>query len=142
MAKKVLITGADGQLGQCVQYIAKRYPQIHFTFVNKKQLDITDGSAGDSFFKQNNFTYIINAAAYTHVDNDETEQELAFEINEIGVKNIARACAKYNLELLHLYTDYDFDGKLRETYTEQMETNTINVYTASKLTDEEAITED
>ncbi|HLS11277.1 MAG TPA: dTDP-4-dehydrorhamnose reductase [Flavobacteriaceae bacterium] len=141
MAKKVLITGADGQLGQCVQYIAKRYPQIHFTFVNKKQLDITDGSAVDSFFKQNNFTYIINAAAYTHVDNAETEQELAFEINEIGVKNIARACAKYNLELLHLSTDYVFDGKSKVPYTEEMDTNPINVYGASKLAGENVIVE-
>lgn len=139
MAKRVLITGADGQLGQCIQHIANKYPQIHFTFVNKKQLDITDVEAVKFFFKRNSFTHAINAAAYTQVDKAEIEQDVAFEINEIGASNIAKACELNNIELLYLSTDYVFDGKSRSPYTEEMEANPINVYGASKLAGEKAI---
>lgn len=141
MAKKVLITGADGQLGQCVQHIAKKYPQIHFTFVNKERLDITNIDAVDLFFKENNFTHVINTAAYTQVDKAEAERNIAYEINETGAKNIAEACERHDMELLHLSTDYVFDGKSKTPYTEEMETNPINVYGASKLAGENAIVE-
>lgn len=139
MAKRVLITGADGQLGQCIQYIANKYPQIHFTFVNKKQLDITDVEALKLFFEENSFTHVINAAAYTQVDKAEIEQDIAFEVNEVGASNIAKACGLFNMELLYLSTDYVFDGKSSKPYTEEMEANPINVYGASKLAGEKAI---
>lgn len=139
MVKKVLFTGADGQLGQCVQHIAKQYPKLHFTFTNKKELDITDADAVHSFFKKNSFSHVINAAAYTQVDNAEVVRDLAFKINEIGAENIAKACAYHDMELLHLSTDYVFDGKSKTPYTEEMETNPINVYGASKLAGENAI---
>lgn len=139
MVKKVLLTGADGQLGQCVQHIAKQYPKLHFTFTNKKELDITDADVVHSFFEKNSFSHIINTAAYTQVDNAEVERDLAFKINEKGAENIAKACASHNIELLHLSTDYVFDGKSKTPYTEEMETNPINVYGASKLAGENAI---
>ena len=141
MVKKVLLTGADGQLGQCIQHIAKQYPQLHFTFTNKKQLDITDADAVQLFFKENNFSHVINTAAYTQVDNAEEERDIAFKINEIGAKNIAKACEIHNVELLHLSTDYVFDGKSKKPYTEDMETHPINIYGASKLAGEKAITQ-
>lgn len=139
MIKKVIVTGSDGQLGQCLQHLAKNYPQIHFVFTNKKQLDITDADAVQLFFKENSFSHVINAAAYTQVDNAEVERELAFKINEIGAENIAKACALYDAEFLHLSTDYVFDGKSKKPYTEEMEANPINVYGASKLAGEKAI---
>lgn len=141
MVKKVLLTGADGQLGQCIQYIAKQYPQLQFTFTNKQQLDITDADVVQKFFKENGFSHVINAAAYTQVDNAELDRELAFKINEIGAENIAKACEIHNVELLHLSTDYVFDGKTKEPYTEEMEAKPINVYGASKLAGENAILE-
>lgn len=141
MAKRVIITGADGQLGQCVKQIAEKYPQIHFTFVNKKQLDITDVEEVELFFKQNDFSHVIHAAAYTQVDKAEVERDVAYKINEKGAKNIAKACEMHDMELLYLSTDYVFDGKSRKPYTEQMETNPINVYGASKLAGEKAIAE-
>lgn len=139
MVKKVIVTGANGQLGRCIQHIAEQYPKIHFTFTTKNQLDITDANAVDSFFKKNKFTHVINTAAYTHVDNAETDQDLAFKINEIGANNIAKACADYDMELLHISTDYVFDGKSDLSYTETMPTNPINIYGASKLAGEKAI---
>ena len=138
MVKKVIVTGGDGQLGQCIQHISKKYPQIHFVFTNKKQLDITNADDVHLFFKENNFTHVINTAAYTQVDEAETERDLAFKINEIERKH-AQACKTFNMELLHLSTDYVFDGKSKEPYTEEMKTNPINVYGASKLAGENAI---
>lgn len=139
MVKKVIVTGANGQLGHCVQHIAEQYPKIHFTFIDKAQLDITNLKAVALFFKHNRFTHVINTAAYTHVDNAETEKELAFKINEEGAKNIAKACADYDMELFHLSTDYVFDGESTVPYTEDMPTNPINIYGASKLAGEKAI---
>src|SRR5690554_52794 len=139
MIKKVLLTGADGQLGQCIKHIAKQYPELQFTFTNKQQLDITDADAVQLFFKENSFSHVINTAAYTQVDNAEVERDLAFKINEIGAQNIAKACAVHDVELLHLSTDYVFDGKSKIPYTEEMEENPINVYGTSKLAGENAI---
>lgn len=139
MVKKVLVTGANGQLGRCVQHIAKQYPKIHFTFVDKKKLDITDKRQVASFFELNAFTHCINAAAYTDVENAEQEQELAFQINELGAENIALACTDTNTELLHISTDYVFDGMAKTSYVEQSQPNPINIYGASKLAGEKKI---
>lgn len=139
MVKKVIVTGSDGQLGQCLQHLAKNYPQIHFVFTNKKQLDITNNDAVQLFFKENNFTHVINTAAYTQVDKAETQRDLAFKINKIGAKNVAQACRIFNVELLHLSSDYVFDGKSKKPYTEEMETKPINIYGASKLAGEKAV---
>lgn len=139
MLKKIIVTGAEGQLARCIQHIAKQYPKDEFTFVNKKELDITDAKAVALFFKKNSYTHLINTAAYTQVDKAEVEQEVAFEINKIGAENIARACAENKIELLHLSTDYVFDGKSDCPYSESMPANPINIYGKSKLAGEKAI---
>lgn len=139
MFKKVLITGANGQLARCIKHIANQHPAIEFVFVDKNQLDITHAEKLAAYFSQNTFTHLINTAAYTQVDAAEDQQDLAFKINEQGPKNLALACEKYGIELLQLSTDYVFDGTTQNPYTETSPTKPLNVYGASKLAGEKAV---
>lgn len=139
MKSTVLITGANGQLGMCLQDAAPNYPEIQFVFKSKEELDITDSEALDRLFRNNHFTHCINTAAYTNVEKAESEPEKAFEINAEAVKNLAIVCRKYDVTLLHISTDYVFDGKKQTPYTESDQTNPINVYGESKLKGEQYI---
>lgn len=141
MIKNILVTGANGQLGRCVQQIAKQQPELSITFVDKSQLDITDLKDIRNFFEKNNFTHVLNTAAYTQVDAAEEEQEKAFKINTIGAENLAKVCLTHDIELLHISTDYVFDGQAKLAYSEYSKTNPINIYGASKLAGEQAILE-
>ncbi len=136
---KVLVTGANGQLGMCIQDASKAFPNLDFTFASKGVLDIANDASVTDYFRKNDFQYCINTAAYTLVDKAETGQEEAFKINAEAPKNIATACKKNNCTLVHISTDYVFDGKKRTPYTEEDATNPINVYGASKLKGEENI---
>ncbi|MEZ4857342.1 MAG: dTDP-4-dehydrorhamnose reductase [Flavobacteriaceae bacterium] len=130
--KKVLITGANGQLGCCLKEAVKAYPEIEFQFLDKYTLDITDASQVASFFKQTRFDYCINTAAYTNVEKAESDKENAFLVNAEGVKNIANACKDHRIILMHISTDYVFDGTQKTPYLETDLPNPINVYGASK----------
>ena len=131
--KKVLVTGANGQLANCIKEAANKVSEIEFQFVAKNTLDITNAAQVASFFEQNSFDFCINTAAYTNVEKAESDIENAFLVNAEGVKNISLACKMHNICLLHISTDYVFDGTKREPYIETDETNPINVYGASKL---------
>lgn len=131
--KRILITGADGQLGMEFRALAENVSSHDFVFVNKKQLSITDSFALDSFFFENKFSHCINCAAYTFVDKAETESELAFHINADAPGVLAAACKIYKVQLIHFSTDYVFDGEKAGAYTEEDTTNPRNIYGVSKL---------
>jgi dTDP-4-dehydrorhamnose reductase len=137
--KKILVTGASGQLGQCLKQQLYNAGDISCYFASKEDLDITDNEAVQDFFSEYNFDYCINTAAYTNVEKAESEQKMAFLVNAEGAYNLAKVCKKHNVVLLHLSTDYVFDGTKKTPYLEEDPTNPLNVYGASKLKGEQYI---
>lgn len=137
--KKVLVTGASGQLGQCIKKLASRYQELEFTFASSEDLDLSLFGVVSAYFRLHKFDYCINCAAYTKVEQAEKEQEMAYLINAEAVKNLAVTCEGNNCVLIHFSTDYVFDGKKETPYTEEDETAPLNVYGASKLLGEEYI---
>jgi dTDP-4-dehydrorhamnose reductase len=139
--KKILVTGANGQLGKCLQDASVNYKTVHFDFVPRSALDITNSDSLKNYFAKNKPDYCINAAAYTHVDNAEKEPEKAFLINAEAVKDLAKTCKEHHTTLLHISTDYVFDGTKNTPYKEEDSVKPINVYGASKLKGEKYIQE-
>ena len=137
--KKVLVTGASGQLGQCIKRLSSRYQELEFTFASSDDLDLTLFGVVSAYLRLHEFDYCINCAAYTKVEQAEKEQEMAYLINAEAVKNLAANCAENDCVLIHISTDYVFDGKQETPYTEDDETCPLNVYGASKLMGEEYI---
>lgn len=137
----VLVTGANGQLGQSLQFVAHKYPEIQFVFCSSSQLDITDKTSCTTVFQQYQPQYCINAAAYTAVDKAESEPDKAYLINAIGAKNLAEGCLEFDTCLLHISTDFVFDGNQKTPYNEQDATNPISVYGQTKLEGEKFIQE-
>ncbi len=135
--KKILVTGANGQLGQCLQKISSQFEEFEFIFTDSETLDITIKEEVNDFFWQNTPDFCINAAAYTAVDLAETEVEKAFLVNADGTENLAEACAENNAQFIHVSTDYVFDGENNLAYTEEDFTNPLGVYGASKLAGDE-----
>jgi dTDP-4-dehydrorhamnose reductase len=138
---KILVTGANGQLGNCIRDAAQQHPELDFHFTDKGKIDIDDANSVEHFFKNNKFDYCINTAAYTNVEKAESHKKEAFLTNAEGAKHIAQACSKNDTVLIHVSTDYVFDGKKKTPYTENDEVNPINVYGASKLKGEQYIRE-
>ncbi len=138
---KVLVTGANGQLGKSIRKIAKDMNGPHFVFKNSQELDITDALQVNSIFLREDFDYCINCAAYTNVEKAENNPEAAFKVNTEGVAGIAEACSNNKVILIHISTDYVFDGEKKEPYTTEDSTNPINVYGKSKLGGENHIHE-
>ena len=136
----VLVTGASGQLGQALQFIASDY-DCQFIFASSKDLDISNEVSVHHYFKANIIHFCINAAAYTAVDKAETETEKAHSINVLGAKNLAIACQENKVILLHVSTDFVFDGTASKPYSESDITNPVNVYGQTKLDGELAIIE-
>ncbi len=139
--KKVLVTGANGQLGRCIKDASVNFPKLNFLFVSREDLDIENKEAVSEIFSKNQFDYCINTAAYTNVEKAESEQEKAFQINAEAVKTVALICNQSNTTLIQISTDYVFDGKKTTPYTEEDTTSPINVYGASKLKGEQYIQE-
>ncbi len=140
MITKVLVTGANGQLGKTIQELyATNNKKIQFTFATKLELNISIKNEVEVFFSKNNFDYCVNCAAYTNVEEAETNKEVAFKINADAVKNIAEVCKNNNTTLIHISTDYVFDGDKNEPYLEDDKTNPINEYGKSKLLGEKNI---
>lgn len=135
--KKILVTGANGQLGQCLQKISSQFEEFEFIFTDSETLDITIKEEVKDFFWQNAPDFCINAAAYTAVDLAETEVEKAFLVNADGTENLAEACSENNAQFIHVSTDYVFDGENNLAYTEEDFTNPLGVYGASKLAGDE-----
>ena len=135
----LLVTGSSGQLGQCLKQLLLSATDISCHFAAREDLDITNSDEVQRFFSEHNFDYCINTAAYTNVEKAESEQKKAFLINAEGAYSLAKACKKHNVVLLHISTDYVFDGMAKTPYQEQDPTNPLNVYGASKLKGEQHI---
>lgn len=135
----VLVTGANGQLGQSLQFIAEKYPEISFVFCNSSELNITDKNNCEDQFAKHKPNYCINAAAYTAVDKAESEPEKAFAINVTGPKNLAEVCKEFNTTLIHISTDFVFDGLATTPYSETDSPNPTGVYGQTKLDGEKAV---
>jgi dTDP-4-dehydrorhamnose reductase len=131
--QKILVTGANGQLGKELQQLAPRYPNYEFVFLSKDELSINDFEATRKAFRTYHPAYTINAAAYTAVDKAESEKDLAFLINGTAPGVLASACSEIGCRFIHVSTDYVFDGNATSPYQEDSPTNPQNVYGASKL---------
>jgi len=134
---KVLITGKGGQLSWELESITPDGVEL-FTF-GQNQLDITDSAAVLAAITEIKPAVVINAAAYTAVDNAETDTKTAYAVNELGAKYLAEACVAVGARLLHVSTDFIFDGFSSTPYSTNAEPNPLNVYGASKLAGERAV---
>nr|WP_199077633.1 dTDP-4-dehydrorhamnose reductase [Pedobacter sp. ASV19] len=140
--ENILIIGSGGQLGQCLQEVVQSSAQtFNFVFLTEQDLDITNLQHTQQVFEQYKPVYCINCAAYTAVDQAEDDQALAYEINEHAVKRIAETCAQHQTTLIHISTDFVFDGKVGIPLTEEAQAGPINIYGLSKLKGERALTE-
>lgn len=142
----VLVTGANGQLGQAIQSIGEKYPSIDFVFCTSSNLDITSLVQCENVFQKYQPQFCINTAAYTAVDKAESEPEKANLVNVIGAKNLAQVCKNQKTTLIHISTDFVFDGKsfvtpsgVEKPFTELDKPNPTSVYGKTKLDGEIAI---
>ena len=135
----ILVTGAEGQLGQCFQVVAKEFPIHNLIFESKKTLDITKAESLDRVYHQHPFEGIINCAAYSKVDQAEIETEKANQINHLGIQNLVALAEQKDLFIIHFSTDYVFDGKQRIPFKEGHATNPLNCYAHSKLAGEKVL---
>lgn len=131
--KKILVTGANGQLGQAFYEIAPAYRDLHFIWVSKEELDITSEKDIETFFNLDSSHGVINCAAYTAVDKAEAEAESAYLVNATAAKFLAEYSAKKNMILIHISTDYVFDGSISTPRLETDLVNPIGVYGKTKL---------
>lgn len=136
---KVLVTGKDSQLARCIKDVEKGYKDILFVYKSSTELDITNKDSIKLNFQEDTYNYCINCAAYTNVDKAETEQKKAILINTVGSKNLAEVCEINNTILIHISTDFVFDGKKNEPYTETDQTNPLSVYGLTKRDGEKEI---
>ena len=136
--KKILVTGSNGQLGKTIKELSHASSHI-FLFKKKKELDITDFLSFEKYILNYKIDCIINCAAYTNVDKSESNKKLAEDINHISVDNIAKLCSKYSVQLIHVSTDYVFDGNKSSPYFENDFTKPINYYGYTKLRGENKI---
>jgi len=139
LADKILVTGANGQLAKCIKDASVNFNEYDFLFADKIVLDISKKSQVEAYFEKYQPQYIINCAAYTAVDKAESEQGLAYAINETGVKNLAEICKKYQTKILHISTDYVFEGNSGIPYTPEDKINPQGVYGKSKAKGEEVL---
>ena len=130
---KILVTGANGQLGKELRDLAPLYPQFEFIFLSREDLPIHHFELVRNFFETLKPDYCINAAAYTAVDKAESEKELAFQVNGEAVGVLAAVCKEHHTKFIHISTDYVFEGNATTPYTENFPPHPINVYGASKL---------
>jgi dTDP-4-dehydrorhamnose reductase len=137
--KNILVTGAYGQLGNEVRILSANYPQYNFMFTDVDSLDICDKAMLLDFVQGNDIRYIINCAAYTAVDKAEDEAELCEKINAKAVKNLGEVAEAVGAGIIHVSTDYVFNGKGFVPYTEDMTTCPCSVYGKTKLKGEKAL---
>src|SRR5580765_670680 len=128
----ILISGKNGQLGKELQNLASRFQNFEFIFFDKQELDIADEASIKKAFEKYSPSYFINCAAYTAVDKAETEQGIAYRINAQAVGDIAKWACQFKTKLLHISTDYVFNGKGEKPYKEDDATDPLNYYGYTK----------
>jgi dTDP-4-dehydrorhamnose reductase len=137
---KILVTGGNGQLASCIQMISSKYLDTHaFSYRSSSELNIADIAAVLKEFESGAYDYCINTAAFTNVDGAEKDNDLADLVNRQGAKNLAEASNTFNVVLVHISTDFVFDGVQSMPYTEKDPTNALGSYGSSKLKGEQAI---
>ncbi len=137
----ILVTGANGQLGNSIRKVAAKYPDYHFFFTDIPEVDITDPALLEQLIQANNIRAIINCAAYTAVDKAEADADLARKINVDGPRNLATAAKKANIKLIHISTDYVFNGNGNLPLKETDPTDPVGIYGKTKLDGETAVKE-
>ena len=135
----ILVTGSNGQLGSEIKDLAANYADFNCHFTDSIDLDICNSDQLDVFFTENKINTVINCAAYTAVDKAEQDAEIAEKVNSEGVLNLVNALAKVNGKLIHISTDYVFDGNRFLPYQESDEVNPIGVYGNTKRSGELAV---
>lgn len=138
---KILVTGSNGQLGSELRELSEDISFWEFIFTDEKELDITREDQVDNFFASFNPNVVINCAAYTAVDKAQSEAEKAYLINTEAPKILSKVAAKYDSLLIHISTDYVFDGRSWTPYTENDKINPLSVYGKTKAEGEKAILE-
>lgn len=136
---KVLITGSNGQLGQELKALSVNYPELDFIFTDVAELNITDLKAIECFVEQNKPDFIVNCAAYTAVDKAEENRDAAFLLNAVAVDFLVDAAHKCNATLIHISTDYVFDGEHNKPYCPDAGTFPQSVYGVTKNEGEKLI---
>ena len=137
---KILVTGKNGQLGKSIHKIVTNNEQnSEFVFVDREALDLSSQDSIINYFNNNSFDIIINCAAYTAVDKAEKEVELANYINHLAISKIAEISNKQKIKLIHISTDFIFDGVREKAYLESDDPNPLNIYGKSKLEGEVAV---
>ena len=137
---KILVTGKNGQLGKSIQnIITGNEKNSEFVFVGREELDLSSQDSIIDYFNNNNFDIIINCAAYTAVDKAEKEVELANYINHLAISKIAEISNKQEIKLIHISSDYIFDGISEKAYLESDDPSPLNIYGKSKLAGELAV---
>jgi dTDP-4-dehydrorhamnose reductase len=132
-AKKILVTGANGQLGMEFRALQQDHPHCTFIFAGRAELSITDYDRVTKLFESEGFDYCINCAAYTLVDKAEEETALANKINGEAVGHLAGICAIHKVKFIQVSTDYVFDGNAREPIKESAKVDPVNAYGRSKM---------
>ncbi len=136
---KIIVTGSKGQLGRSIQELSPDYPELSFIYSDIEELDICDQALVDAFFSKEKPAVVVNCAAYTAVDKAEKEEKLAELINHHAVTNLAAACKKTGTKLIHISTDYLFDGLKSTPYHEKDIVRPRSVYGITKLEGETAL---
>jgi dTDP-4-dehydrorhamnose reductase len=136
---KIIVTGSKGQLGRSIQDLSSAYSELSFVFTDVEELDICDSAQVEAFFSLEKPSVVVNCAAYTAVDKAEKEAVLAEKVNHHAVNNLACACKKSGARLIHISTDYLFDGNKSTPYHEKDIVRPQSIYGISKLAGETAI---
>ncbi|MBR9827439.1 MAG: dTDP-4-dehydrorhamnose reductase [Oceanospirillales bacterium] len=136
---KVLIFGAAGQVGHALSELLEQAPGIEPVALSRRQADITDAAVVQQQLQKHLPDYVVNCAAYNRVDAAERQQEQAYAINRDGAEQLAKACAGLSIPLLHLSSDYVFDGHYASGYSEEDEASPLGVFGSSKWQGEEVI---
>ncbi len=140
----ILVTGANGQLGQCFRQASANWPGQKFVFAGSQELDVSDRAAVREYFsaiqslRDDKIKWVINCAAYTAVDKAESEPEKAWNVNVLGVKNLAEACAENGIPLVHFSTDYVYHSRQNTPFRETDRVSPKGVYARTKLAGERA----
>lgn len=139
MNSKILVTGANGQLGNELRRICKNFPGLQFIYTDVDMLDITNPDAVSVFMEASRPAIVVNCAAFTDVEGAEDNYKTARKVNSLAPQVLAAACAMQDAFLIHISTDYVFDGETNIPYTEDNETNPMSIYGQTKLEGEEKI---
>ena len=137
--KNILVTGGNGQLATCIKDISKDIVDQNFIYVDVEELDITKKGDIEDFFANNKITHCINCAAYTAVDKAESDEDLAKKINVVGARNVALVCSENKTTLIHISTDFVFNGKQTKLYSEGDDEQPLGIYGETKLLGEKEI---